>query len=70
MTRELIADGLAQEIERAERHLRVVADDTARLAEERREVEQRRLEALTDASAAETARIAATDTVTERFSAS
>lgn len=64
MTRELLASGLAQEIERAERHLRVIADDTARLAEERLEVEQKRLEALADAGAAETARIIATDTVT------
>jgi len=64
MTRELLAEGLAQEIERAERHLRVVADDTARLAEEHRQVEQKRLEALADAGAAETARIVATDTVT------
>ena len=64
MTRELTAAGLTQEIERAERHLRVVADDTTRLAEERREVEQRRREALANAAAAETARITATDTVT------
>ena len=64
MTRELTAAGLAQEIERAERHLRVVADDTTRLTEERREVEQRRLDALADAAAAETARLTATDSVT------
>jgi chromosome segregation protein len=63
MTHELIATGLAQEIERAERQLRVVSDDAARLAEEQTEVEQRRLAALTDAVAAETARIAATETV-------
>ena len=64
MTRELTAGGLAQEIERAERHLRVVADDTARLEEERSDVEQKRLRALADAEAAETARLAATETVT------
>ena len=46
MARELTATGLAQEIERAERHLRVVADDTARLEAERRDVEERRLKAL------------------------
>jgi chromosome segregation protein len=65
MTRELTATGLAQEIERAERHLRVVADDVARLEEERRDVEQRRLKTLTDAEAAERARLAASETVTQ-----
>ena len=42
MARELNATQLAQEIERAERHLRVVADDAARLAQERLELEERR----------------------------
>jgi chromosome segregation protein len=64
IARELAATGLAQEIERAERHLRVVADDTARLEAERRDVEERRLKALTDAETAEAARLAATETVT------
>jgi chromosome segregation protein len=64
MTRELTAGGLAQEIERAERHLRVVAEDTARLNDERRQVEEKRLTALADAQSAETARVAATETVT------
>jgi chromosome segregation protein len=64
MTRELTAGGLSQEIERAERHLRVVSDDTARLEQERSEVEQKRLKALADAEAAELARVAATQTVT------
>jgi chromosome segregation protein len=63
MTRELTAGSLAQEIERAERHLRLVADDAARLNEERSEVEQKRLTALADAEAAETARVTATETV-------
>jgi chromosome segregation protein len=63
MTRELTAGGLAQEIERAERHQRVVADDTERLQEERNELAQKRLEALADAEAAETARLVATETV-------
>ncbi len=63
MTRELTAGGLAQEIERAERHLRVIADDTARLQEERSEIAQKRLKALADAEAAETSRLAATETV-------
>ena len=46
MARELNAAQLAQEIERAERHLRVVADDAARLAQERLELEERRATAL------------------------
>ncbi|HEX4899644.1 MAG TPA: hypothetical protein VFV61_03880, partial [Pyrinomonadaceae bacterium] len=64
MTRELTAAGLAQEIERAERHIRVVAADTARVEEERVQVERRRLDALADADAAEAARSRATETVT------
>ncbi len=63
IARELAAAGLVQEIERAERHLRVVADDTARLEEERRDVEERRLKALADAQSAESARLAASETV-------
>ncbi|HZH32597.1 MAG TPA: chromosome segregation protein SMC [Pyrinomonadaceae bacterium] len=63
--RELNAVQLAQEIERAARHLRVVADDTARLAEERRELEMRRTQGLAEASAAESARLAATQAVAE-----
>jgi chromosome segregation protein len=65
MARELTAAGLAQEVDRAERHLRVVADDTARLEEERLDVENRRAAALAEASAAETARDAASATVAE-----
>ena len=53
MTHELTAAGLAHEIERAERHMRVVAEDSARGEEERREVEQRRIMALSEAEAAE-----------------
>ena len=63
MTRELTAAGLAQEVERAERHMRVVAQDSARVAEERREIEQRRSRALLDAVAAEQARESAADNV-------
>ena len=63
ITRELTSSSLAQEIERAERHLRVVADDTARLTEERNQLTEKRLKALTDAEAAENARVAATNTV-------
>jgi chromosome segregation protein len=64
IARELAATGLAQEIERAERHVRIVTDDTARLEAERSEVEERRQKALTDAESAEAARLAATETVT------
>jgi chromosome segregation protein len=64
IARELAATGLFQEIERAERHLRVVSDDTERLEAERRDVKERRLRALTDAETAEAARLAATETVT------
>jgi chromosome segregation protein len=63
MAREVTATGLAHEIERAERHLRVVADDAGRVEQERVEVERRRTAAITDAEEAEAARIAATETV-------
>ena len=63
MTRELTASGLEQEVERAERHMRVVTQDSARVEEERREVENRRAQALIDAEAAEAARETAADKV-------
>ena len=63
MTRELTATGLAQEIERAERHMRVVAEDLARVETERHDVEQRRATALSEAEAAESARLTAGETV-------
>ncbi len=63
MTRELNAAGLAQEIERAERHRRVVSADAARVEEERSEVQHRRLTALEEAESAETARTTATERV-------
>jgi chromosome segregation protein len=65
MARELNATQLAQEIERAERHLRVIADDTARLAQEQSELQERRTTALSEAEAAESARLAAAETITE-----
>ncbi|HEY0324313.1 MAG TPA: chromosome segregation protein SMC [Pyrinomonadaceae bacterium] len=68
MARELNAASLAQEIERAERHLRVVADDAARLAEERLELEARRAAALSEAEAAEAMRTAAAVMVAEAAS--
>ncbi len=63
MTRELTAKGLAQEIERTERHMRVVAEDSARVEDERCDLEQRRLTALSEAEAAESARLASGETV-------
>ena len=63
ITRDLTASGLAQEIERAERHLRVVADDTTRLEDERNLLAEKRLKALADAEAAEAARLNATEMV-------
>jgi chromosome segregation protein len=69
MARELAATQLAQEIERAERHLRVVADDAARLAQERLELEERRATALTEAATAEAARISASEMVAQAANA-
>jgi chromosome segregation protein len=65
MARELNATQLTQEIERAERHLRVIADDTARLELERLELQQRHAAALSEAETAEAARLAATETITQ-----
>jgi chromosome segregation protein len=65
LARELNAAQLAQEIERAERHLRVVADDAARLAEERLELDARRTTALIEAETAEAARLAASEAVAQ-----
>jgi chromosome segregation protein len=56
VAREVSARQLQHEIERTERHMRVVADDAARLAEERREVGERRAKQLADALASEEAR--------------
>ncbi|HEV7892555.1 MAG TPA: hypothetical protein VGP08_18220, partial [Pyrinomonadaceae bacterium] len=65
VAREVSARQLQHEIERTERHMRVVADDAARLAEERREVEERRAKQLADALAAEESRAAAQRAVSE-----
>jgi chromosome segregation protein len=59
VARELNAAQLQQEIERAARHLRVVADDAARLEEEKRELEERRSQQQAEAEAAEASRLAA-----------
>lgn len=56
MARELNYGTLQQDIERAERHLRVVADDTARLEQERHELEASRTKTLLEAETAETMR--------------
>ncbi len=63
MAREVTATGLAHEIERAERHLRVVADEVGRVEHERLEIEGRRSSAIVDAEQSEGARLAATETV-------
>lgn len=65
MAREVTATGLAHEIERAERHMRVVTDDAGRVEQERVEVAQRRTTAITDAEEAEAARVAAAETVSK-----
>src|SRR5205085_2069712 len=49
MARELNYGTLQQDIERAERHLRVIADDTARLEQEHRELEESRAKTLREA---------------------
>ena len=61
--RRMNSQNLAQEIERAERHIRVVADDAARVAAERQEIEERRATALSEAAMAQAARIAASEEV-------
>jgi chromosome segregation protein len=59
VARELNSAQLRQEIERADRHLKVVEADTARLAEERRDLEERKARQRQEAEAAEAARLAA-----------
>jgi chromosome segregation protein len=56
MARELNYGTLQQDIERAERHLRVVADDTTRLEQERRDLEDSRAKTLSEAGTAENMR--------------
>ena len=58
MALELAAVNLQQDVERAARHLRVVADDQARLEQEKHDLEASRAKALSDAEAAEAARVA------------
>ena len=54
MAREHTTTNLQQEVERAERHMRVVGQDSMRVEQERLEVENRRAQALLEAEAAET----------------
>jgi chromosome segregation protein len=63
MALELTAATLQQDVERAERHLRVVTDDTARLAQERNELEESRAKALGDAERAEASRRATSERI-------
>jgi len=56
MARELNAGTLQQDVERTERHMRVVIDDSARLQQERRDLEESRTRTLGEAEAAETKR--------------
>src|SRR5687767_250118 len=63
MQQQLTVSGLEQEVERAERHMRVVGQDSLRVEEERIEIEQRRANALAEAETAEAAREAAADNV-------
>ena len=63
LAREHTTTNLEQEVERTERHMRVVGQDSARVEAERLEVESRRARALLEAEAAEAAREAAADNV-------
>ncbi len=63
LAREHTTTSLEQEVERTERHMRVVGQDSMRVEEERLEVENRRAQALLDAEAAEKARETAADNV-------
>jgi chromosome segregation protein len=63
MQRQLTVSGLEQEVERAERHMRVVGQDSLRVEEEKIDIEQRRTRALEEAETAEAAREAAADNV-------
>jgi len=58
MAREMSAETLRHDIERAERHMRVVTDDTERLDLERRELGESRAKTLSEAATAEEMRSA------------
>jgi chromosome segregation protein len=59
MAREMTAETLQHDIERAHRHLRVVADDAERLEQERGELEDNRARTMAEADTAESLRRAA-----------
>jgi chromosome segregation protein len=59
MAQDMRAKQLAQEVERAERHRRVVADDTARLTSEQGDLTQKLAQARDDVKRAEEGRVAA-----------
>jgi chromosome segregation protein len=63
MQQQLTVSGLEQEVERAERHMRVVGQDSLRVEEEKIEIEQRKANALVEAETAEAARETAADNV-------
>ena len=63
VARELTQAQLMQEIERAERHRRVVADDAARLADEQRALQERRDQQAAETETVEAARVATTEAI-------
>lgn len=65
MQREMRASQLAQEIERAARHVKVVTDDLARVENEEKELIERRAKTLTDAEHAESERQKFAEEVTQ-----
>lgn len=65
LSREMRANQLAQEIERAARHVKVVEDDLARTEREESELKERRAKTLTDAEHAESERQKFTEEVAQ-----
>jgi chromosome segregation protein len=61
--RRMTSQNLAQDIERAERHIKVVTDDAARIETERLELEQRRATASSEAATAQASRVSASEEV-------
>jgi len=53
LAREMTAENLRHDVERAERHMRVVTDDTERLRAEQTELEETRTKTLTETATAE-----------------
>src|SRR5205085_5872667 len=66
MAREMSAETLGHDIERAERHMRVVTDDTERLDLERRELEESRATTLNEAATAEEMRRATQERIEQK----